>query len=204
MLSLKKIKVKRIAITGGIGVGKTKVSELFHDLGVPVYNSDVSAKELMASDPKVTAAIKSLFGEKAYRSNGFLNKAYIANEIFSDPLKRTALNAIVHPAVRAHFTSWLANQDPNTNYILYESALVFENNLESNFDAVILVTASRETRIARVCKRDLKSEQQVLAIMNAQSPEEAHLDKADFVLKNQDLATTVLKVKELHKNISYM
>ena len=204
MLSLKKIKVKRIAITGGIGVGKTKVSELFHDLGVPVYNSDVSAKELMASDPKVTAAIKSLFGEKAYGSNGFLNKAYIANEIFSDPLKRTALNAIVHPAVRAHFASWLANQDPNTNYILYESALVFENNLESNFDAVILVTASRETRIARVCKRDLKSEQQVLAIMNAQSPEEAHLDKADFVLKNQDLATTVLKVKELHKNISYM
>ena len=196
--------MKVVAITGGIGVGKTTVCDFFKSFGIPVYHSDITAKQLMVADVVLKDAIVSLLGKDAYLTDGGLNKVYISSQIFGDPIKRNALNELVHPAVNADFEKWLlsvSNKNNKLSYVVYESALVFENHKEAAFDALILVTAPVEDRIKRVVKRDSKTLSQVSDIMNAQLSDNKNAKKADFVIHNQDLAKTLLKTKEIHHKL---
>ena len=196
--------MKVVAITGGIGVGKTTVCDFFKSFGIPAYHSDVTAKQLMVADLVLKDAIESLLGEEAYLTDGGLNKSYISSQIFGDPIKRNALNELVHPAVNADFEKWLlsvSNRNNKPPYVVYESALVFENNKEAAFDALILVTSPVDDRIKRVIKRDSKTMSQVSDIMNAQLSDNENVEKADFVIQNQDLAKTLLKTKEIHNKL---
>ena len=169
-----------------------------------MYHSDVTAKQLMVADVVLKDAILSLLGKDAYLTDGGLNKVYISSQIFGDPIKRNALNELVHPAVNADFEKWLlsvSNKNNKLPYVVYESALVFENHKEAAFDALILVTAPVEDRIKRVVKRDSKTLSQVSDIMNAQLSDNKNAKKADFVIHNQDLAKTLLKTKEIHQKL---
>jgi len=95
----------------------------------------------------------------------------------------------------------VSNKNNKPPYVVYESALVFENNKEAAFDALILVTAPVDDRIKRVVKRDSKTMSQVSDIMNAQLSDNENVKKADFVIQNQDLAKTLLKTKEIHNKL---
>lgn len=185
-----------VGLTGGIGSGKSTVAEFFRELGVPVYNSDYKAKKIMHEDSKVKAKILNLFGEKAY-SNNELNRRFIASEVFSNKKKLNALNAIVHPAVRADFLTWVDSQD--YPYVIQEAAIIFENNSEDRYDKVILVTAPKEIRIKRVIDRDGNSASEIKARIENQLSDEEKIPRAHFVIKNVDLDKTRQNARKIHE-----
>ena len=187
-----------IGLTGGMGSGKTTVAGFFKDLGVPVYIADLEARRLMNEAPEVRDKITALFGDKAY-SNNILDRKYISSQVFMDKQRLEALNGIVHPAVRQDFIHWKENQ--KAPYVLYEAAILFEQGGDRNCDYVILVTADRETRIARIKKRDQATLEDIEARMTHQWSDEKKLLLADFVIKNEDLNLTAQKVKEIHEKL---
>ncbi len=190
--------MKVIGLTGGIGSGKTTVATFFVELGVPVYNSDKKAKMLMNTSEVLILQIKELLGEKSY-VNGELNRKYIASKIFNNKELLQKLNAIVHPAVRKDFLNWVKAQ--KTKYVIQETALLFENNSTSLYDAIILVTAPEDVRVARVLSRDRTNKQAILARINNQLKDEDKIPKANFVLENINLEETKDKVLALHKSL---
>lgn len=164
--------MRKIGITGGIGSGKSRLCRLFAERGVAVYDTDAAAKRLMTEDAALVEAIKARFGVESY-ADGALNRSYLATRVFSDEAERQALNGLVHPAVKADFVAWAEQQAGD--YVILESALLFEAGLDAMVDAVVAVMAPEALRIERVQQRDGVTEEQVRSRMAAQlSDEELH------------------------------
>ncbi|MDO1511246.1 dephospho-CoA kinase [Maribacter confluentis] len=187
-----------IGLTGGIGSGKTTVGRMFQDLGVPVYNSDVRAKELMNSSKNIQKELIALFGEKAFKDKK-LNRAFIAEKVFKDKNLLEQLNAIVHPKVRKDFLKWSKVQ--TFAYVIQETALLFENNAQKLYDEVILVTAPKELRIERVLQRDQNTRKEILSRIKNQLEDKEKVKLADYIIENIDLDQTRQNVLDLHKRI---
>lgn len=190
--------MKVIGLTGGIGSGKTTVAKMFADLGVPVYNSDREAKLLMVNSKKIRKEIKALLGERSYKKK-VLNRKYIADKVFANPELLSELNKIVHPAVRDHFLEWSEKQD--TSYIIQETAIIFENDSQSKYDYIILVTAPEAIRIERVSSRDTTSVEKIKERIANQWPDDRKVELSDYVILNIDLKKTQKRVKEIHKEL---
>ena len=192
--------MKKIAITGNIGSGKSWVCELFKQrLGIPVYSSDIAAKQ-MYFQPDVRKKLANRFGDAFYLSVTELNRKYIADLIFSDEKAQYDLEGILYPALFVDFGKWMGKQ--NAPYVLFESALIFEKRLEKQFDAVVMVSASEETRLRRAMLRDHCDEATVRARMAKQWPEEGKRLLADFVIwhENDDEDEALMKqIMEVHK-----
>ena len=189
----------KVAITGGIGVGKTTVSSLFEEMGIPVFNSDVVAKEIMSSNHLLKTEITKIFGQKAYENNK-LNKSYLSDAIFNDENLLEKINSIVHPYVAEEFNLWLKNQ--NSKYIIYESAIVFESKGESAFDKIICVIAPKEEVFRRIIERNNFSHDKIASIMNKQLPQQTKVDKSDYVIENIDESIILERVMQVHNDIS--
>ncbi len=187
-----------VGLTGGIGSGKSTVANMFRKLGVPVYDSDVEAKQLMVSSKKIKKAIISLLGKKAYFKED-LNRSYIADKVFKNPELLQQLNDIVHPEVKTHFSDWAKSQ--TTNYVIQETALIFENGVEDRYDYVLLVTAPKELRLERVLARDGVSKQEVLDRMQHQMDDDEKMELAHFCIENIDLEVTERQVEKLHQKL---
>lgn len=187
-----------VGLTGGIGSGKSTVANFFKTLGVPVYNSDIEAKKLMQSSEVLRQNISLLFGAASYKQER-LNTKHIAKQVFADKSLLEKLNALVHPAVRAHFISWAAQQ--HYSYVIQESAIVFENKAQGFYDKTILVTTPKEIRIARVTQRDHSTAAQVVARMNNQMSDTQKIPLADYIIENIALENTEKDVLKIHKNI---
>ncbi|MDC6386829.1 dephospho-CoA kinase [Flagellimonas taeanensis] len=190
--------MKIVGLTGGIGSGKSTVAKMFRELGVPVYDSDSEAKQLMASSSKVRNAIINLLGEAAYQKKE-LNRPFVAEKVFKDPRLLQKLNAIVHPAVREHFKEWA--KDQNAPYVVQETALIFENGAQDHYDRIILVTAPLDVRLKRVMERDGVGPKTVLERMKNQMDDGDKVDLAHFCIENMDLETTRKRVEELHTKL---
>ena len=188
----------KVAITGGIGTGKTTISNMFSDKGVPVFNSDEIAKEIMSTNPLLKNEIVTAFGDKVYDKNR-LNKEYLSDAIFNNETLLKKINAIVHPYVADEFNSWIEEQD--SKYIIYESAIIFENQVEDFFDKIICVTASEEDVISRVMKRNNFSVDKIKSIINKQLPNDAKIQKSDYVIENINISKLSDKVLEIHNDI---
>lgn len=190
-----------VGLTGGIGSGKTTVSAYFRKLGVPVYDSDSRARQLMEQDRGLRRSIIELLGPRAY-TGGALNRTYIASRVFEDKPLLEKLNSLVHPAVRKDFRAWAASQ--HAPYILQEAAVLFENGAYRDFDRMILVTAPREARIQRVMKRDATSRESVIARMKNQWETSRKIPLADYVIENDDLENTRLQVGRIHRELLHL
>jgi dephospho-CoA kinase len=178
----------RIGITGGIGSGKSVVARLFATLGVPVYDSDSRARWVMAHDAVLREQLQAAFGANTYDATGQLNRPYLAQVAFNDTTQLARLNALVHPRVGEDFTTWTATQTAaGYPYILKEAALLYESGAYRNLDSIITVFAPIEVRTARVLRRDAhRSAAEVQAIMGKQLSEEEKLQRADYVVYNDD------------------
>jgi len=187
-----------IGLTGGIGSGKTTVSGLFEDLGVPVYNSDEEAKRLMQSSEKLKRAIIELLGKKSYKKDT-LNRSYIAQLVFNDKELLAALNALVHPAVKKDFKKWLRKK--NVPYVIQEAAILFENGSYKEYDKLILVKAPKRIRLKRLKARDGSSEEDILARMKNQWSDTKKAKLSDFVIENIDLDKTKSRVRRIHRQL---
>lgn len=171
--------MKKIAITGNIGSGKSWVSLLFESLGIPVFYSDDEAKRLY-SRPDIREAMTLRFGAELYGPDGQLNKPYLSSLIFNDASALADVERILYPALNAWFDDWAEGQD--APYVLYESAIIFEKHLEGRFDGVVMVTASEATRLRRVMLRDRCDEAAVRRRMALQWPDALKCARADHVI----------------------
>ena len=191
-----------IGLTGGIGSGKSTVAGMFRTLGIPVYESDSRAKFLMEHNAEIRSTIKNLLGDNAYSTDQSLNRSWIASEVFQDEKKLESLNQIVHPAVFEDLIQWAsAPEQQIAPYLIQESALLFEENLTSRFNAIILVIANEETRIARVMERDNISREKVLTRIENQWTDIQKLQLADYVIFNDNDRSLIHQVMDFDKMI---
>ncbi|HEY3385273.1 MAG TPA: dephospho-CoA kinase [Saprospiraceae bacterium] len=191
-----------IGLTGGIGSGKSTVAALFRTLGIPVYESDNRAKELMHSDDQLRQKITSLFGPEAYTSDRVLNRKWIASLVFNDQALLEKLNGIVHPAVYEDLKQWASEEtQKKAPYLIQESAILFEENLSNRMKSVILVVADEEIRINRVIQRDNVSREHVLDRMKNQWPDVEKIPLSDYVIYNDGERSLIDQVKDIDQMI---
>lgn len=171
----------RVGITGGIGSGKSTVCRLLAAKGVAVYDSDAAAKRLMEEDASLRRALAERFGAEVYRG-GKLDRAYLAGVVFGDSAALADLNALVHPAVRRDFEAWAARQ--TGDYVVLESAILFESGFDGAVDRTVAVLAPAEVRVERVCRRDGSCPEAVRQRMAAQADDDTLCRRADFALVN--------------------
>ena len=191
-----------IGLTGGIGSGKSTVAGMFRTLGIPVYESDSRAKWLMENNQEVKSKIKDLLGNDAYLPDQNLNRTWIASQVFKDQQKLDQLNRIVHPAVFEDLQSWASEHElTSAPYLIQESALLFEENLTSRFNAVILVVANEETRISRVMARDKVNKEKVLSRIENQLTDDQKVPLADYVIFNDNERSLINQVMDIDKMI---
>ena len=187
-----------VGLTGGIGSGKTTILKFFESFGIPIYIADDEAKALMNRSKVIKRKLIQLFGESAY-INGKLNRTYLASKIFNDKSLLSKMNAIVHPKVASHFKRWLNKQ--NAPYVIKEAAIIFENNLENQYDYIITVVADEHLRIERVMKRDNASVEKIKSIISNQLPDSEKIKKSDFVITNNDLDSAKAQVTAINQQI---
>lgn len=192
--------MKKIAITGNIGSGKSWVCELWSQrLGIPVYNSDTAAKQ-MYFVPEVRKKLVEHFSNAIYLSDTEIDRKHLADLVFHDETAQRDLEGILYPALFLDFEQWMAKQ--NAPYVLFESALVFEKRLEKQFDAIIMVSASEATRLRRAMLRDHCDEATIRARMAKQWPEEGKRLLADYVIwhENDDEDEALMEqIMRVHK-----
>ena len=190
-----------VGLTGGIGSGKSTVARFFMQLGVPVYFADLEAKKLMHTSLELKKRIIELFGDMAYKKE-ILNSSFIAEIVFKDQRKLQRLNEIVHPAVKEDFEHWVQLQ--KTPYVIQENPLIFEKQSVGDFDAVITVTAPKQSRIQRVIDRDGLTENQILDRMSNQMDDQVKVKGADFVIHNEVLEDTLDQTTRIHQQLLSM
>ena len=173
--------MKKIGLTGIVGSGKTTAALYFKGLGVPVFIADDCAKELMENDNNLKNQVTKLLGDVAYL-NGKLNKEFISEKIFNDTELLTHINNIVHPRVHEYFNKWILEQ--SSKYIIYEAALIFENNSQHIFDKIICIKTPLNLILDRINNRKNYSEEKVMRILNSQIPQDLKCSKSDFCIEN--------------------
>jgi len=189
-----------IGITGGIGSGKTTLSEHLRREGYNVYDSDLEARRLQNEHPVIRKKLIELFGKDIYTSQG-LNRSELAKIVFAKQDLLIKLNEIVHPVVREHFKNWVT-QHSDEQFLFVESAILVESGFSKLVDKVVLMAASEELRIKRVIKRDGSTPEQVKARMSNQLPDEAKIPLADIVIHTDDNLPMLDKMKLLLEKLS--
>lgn len=185
----------KIAVTGGIGSGKSYISHLLEDMHIPVYNADNEAKRLTVSDAGIRGELIALLGEEVYK-DGLLNKPLLASYLFSDPAHVLQINSIIHPRVRKDFTVWVERQE-KCEIVGMESAILYEAGFQDTVDAVIMVYAPVELRIQRAMYRDGASEEQVRARIAAQMDDEEKRRRADFTVVNDGVQLLIPQLNRI-------
>lgn len=189
----------QIGITGGIGSGKSLVCRIFACLGIPVYDADSRAKNLMTTDGILIRDIQKEFGILSYHSDGTLNRKHLGEQAFGNPESLAKLNALVHPRVGVDFANWVSQQEGKP-YVIKEAALLFEAGSYRTLDKLVVVTAPEAVRLERVLLRDShRTKQMVQDIMKNQMPEEEKIRRADFIIYNDESRLVIPQVLELHQ-----
>lgn len=171
-----------IGLTGGIGSGKSFVAGVLEEIGIPVYIADDRAKAIM-NKKEVVQEVQNLFETNVIAENGLLDRAMIRSLVFNNNEQLNALNSIVHPLVKKDYEEWL-NEHRDCLIVVKETALLFENQLENNFNYIVLVTAPEEIRIKRVVERDNVSESDVVKIIKNQLSDDKKARKSHYVINN--------------------
>ncbi len=185
----------RIGLTGGIGTGKTTVANIFKVLGIPVFDADTVAKQLMENDLQLREQLIAQFGPTCFQE-GKLNRAYLASIVFKDPYQLAVLNAMVHPLSLQAAEDWMKLQ--SAPYVIKEAALIFEAGAAAGLDLIIGVTAPTALRIQRVMHRDGISREAVLERMDKQIDESIKMRLCDFVIQNDNQHLLITQVLDLH------
>ncbi len=189
--------MKYVALTGGIGSGKSVVSKIFSCLGVPVYDSDSHAKQLMKYDENIVSALKKIIGEELY-FNGKFQKDVMRKAIFSDNILLEKVNSVVHPAVWEDYKQW--SDRLSVPFTIMETALLYESGLYKNFNLSICVTADDKLRVQRVLQRDGGDVEFIKKKMENQPFVQKALHEADFIIENNN-TFVINQVMTVYKKI---
>ena len=173
----------KIGLTGGIGSGKTSVADIFSELGVPVIDTDVIARQLTALDGAALPAIRAVWGESVIRPDGELDRGVLRRRIFADPEERRRLESILHPLIRRQVVSALAELD--APYVVVVIPLLIETgSYRELIDRVLVVDCPESLQLERVRARSGLSAEEVSAIISAQADRASRIAAADDVIAN--------------------
>lgn len=190
-----------VGLTGGIGCGKSAVSDRLAEKSVPIIDADVVAREVVAPGEPALDAIGKRFGEEVLLEDGCLNRPKLREIVFSDEKQRVWLEQLLHPIIRDRILQKLEELD--SLYAVLASPLLLETDQHMLVNHVVVVDAPETLQIERTAARDNTSEDQVRAIIAAQMPREERLKGADTVFDNSgDQSQLDANVAILHKKLS--
>lgn len=188
----------RLGITGGIGSGKSTVCRVFNVLGVPVFSADEEARFIMETDPGMKKDLEELAGHDLY-AGGQLDRKKLASLIFNDRRLLDRVNALVHPRVFSRYLEWCEKQP--ADYVIFETAILFESGAEKYVDKTLAVAAPLEERIERVMGRNQMSRDQVMERVKNQMSEEEILKRSDYIIDNSEDIMIIPQVMDIHNRI---
>ena len=191
-----------VAITGGIGSGKTTIANQFAALGIEVVDADLIAREVVAPGTPALAAITSHFGPEILTEQGLLDRRVLRERIFSDQAAKSWLNALLHPIIRSEMLRQCAAV--SSPYCLLVVPLLVENRLTELADRVLVIDVDEATQIERTCHRDGVSREQAQAILASQASRSERLAMADDVLDNQSGTTETIRARILALHETYL
>lgn len=191
-----------VAITGGIGSGKTTIANQFAELGIEIVDADVIAREVVEPGTPALAAIAAQFGPEMLDPQGRLDRRRLRERVFSDPDAKAWLNGLLHPLIRQEMLRQCANA--RSPYCLLVVPLLIENRLTQLANRVLVIDVDEATQIERTCRRDGVSRAQAEAILAAQASRAERLAAADDVLDNQNDAADTIKRRILALHETYM
>lgn len=196
-----------IALTGGIGCGKSVVSELLRVMGYIVYDCDANAKLLMHSDSELRNRLTTLFGTETYNADGALNKQHLSAAIFGNAEALNKMNNLVHPAVARDITKLYREMNAKVGdknvLLFFESAILFESHFDELVkpDIVVSISAPFEMRLARATTRDHASRQQIIRRIENQMSQEKKDERADIVIYNDEKNSIIHQIDKLLSSI---
>jgi dephospho-CoA kinase len=187
-----------VGLTGGIGSGKTTVANGFSALGVPVIDTDVLARELVEPGQPALDEIISTFGTEVTAADGRLDRNYMRQLIFTDPARKTQLEAILHPKIRQRIRTLLA--DIRSAYCIVVIPLLFETRQTDLVDRILVVDSPEKEQLTRVAARDSLSDNAIMAIINSQANRNTRLAAADDIIVNdRGMSELTGHIQKLHR-----
>jgi dephospho-CoA kinase len=198
-----------VGLTGGIGSGKTTVSDLFAERGVAIIDTDVIAHQLVNENKSILKQISRTFGDAVLLDSGELDRKQLATIVFNDRHAKQQLENILHPAIRAVVKQQIQSLDRHnhttaeTPYAIVVIPLLFETGFHDQIDRILVVTADEDIRIRRVKQRDDRSEDEIRSIIHHQVSDETRINGADDIIQNDnDFNDLRDQVHQLHKKYS--
>ncbi len=187
-----------VALTGGIGSGKSTVANAFAELGATIVDADVIARRVVEPGSEALRAIHARFGDDILLADGALNRPLLRRHIFSSPRDKAWLNALLHPLIARETKQCMANA--TGDYVLWVVPLLLENNLQSQADRVLVVDVEPEVQIQRTLRRDGIDRGQIENILAAQATREQRLACADDIIDNSGRPDEITaNVARLHR-----
>lgn len=186
-----------VALTGGIGSGKSTVADAFSRLGIVIVDADIIARQVVEPQTPGLRAIEAHFGKDIINSDGTLNRRLLRERIFSRPEEKTWLNALLHPMV--HQETQRQISAATSPYVLWVIPLLVENQLQHKANRILVIDVLPETQLQRTMLRDNVTRQHAEQILAAQATREARLAVADDVIDNNGAPETIASdVARLH------
>lgn len=191
-----------VAVTGGIGSGKTTIANQFAALGIDVVDADVIARDVVEPGAPALAAIATYFGPDVIAPDGQLDRRSLRERVFSDPNAKAWLNALLHPLIRQEMLRQCAAA--RSPYCLLVVPLLVENKLTGLANRVLVIDVDEATQIERTCRRDGVSAEQARAIIAAQASRSERLAAADDVIDNHNGSQMAIKTRILALHETYL
>jgi dephospho-CoA kinase len=190
-----------IGLTGGIGSGKTTITNYFGELGIEIIDADIIAREVVAVNSPALKAIAHHFGNDYLLADGQLNRALLRSRIFSNEADKQWLNNLLHPLIRNNIVE--QTKEAKSEYCILVAPLLIENNLLELVDRVLIVDVSETTQISRTLLRDNSSEQEIKAIIASQTNRTARVNAADDIINNDNSPLSEIKTAVMSLNEKY-
>lgn len=172
-----------VGLTGGIGSGKTTVSDQFQQMGISVVDADIIARQLISAGSQCLAAIREQFGQSILHPDGNLNRKQLRQIIFNDSSAKHWLDNLMHPAIRTKMRQQLSQA--SSPYAILAAPLLFENQLDKWVDLTLVVDIPESLQISRTAARDQVTTTQVKAIISSQMDRDERLKRADYIFDNE-------------------
>jgi dephospho-CoA kinase len=193
-----------IGLTGGIGSGKTTVANIFSELGIPVYDTDIIARNLLESGNPAYDEVKITFGDSFFDEQNNLNREKLAELIFSDSEAKTKLESILHPHIKKQLINLI--NSCNAPYCIAVIPLLIEKNWQTIVDRILVVNATEKNQILRTTRRDNRPKEITKAIIRSQIDSTTRLNSADDIIDNngttEEVRNQVLALHEKYMRLA--